>query len=672
MSFEKAFNFWKEIDRTAFQPAAKEVKQPPKKSEHKSTGKVQEKIREYMAKSGQIESKRESETTKRLKPMSSKEEGKGAKRAGKITIPELFQSTPTQSRQLFPARSGDVIIPPAFLVDAVSTQKSRKDKGKEKEEAKEKRVPFDPSEFNNLKGMVDEDFKVNFKHCVSHLKECLSHNPDAAEWKAMDEGLQQLGVILKEHPFPMSMKTPMILALGDLKKLLIKNEPQSLEKEESISHNLESSSGRLAVRKEILIGWRNEWDALTQYDETKATVSELGAQLERLNRYKKNMATHLKSNYPEFYGELEKEVNGKLELIQNKLKEHVLDVRSIEEEAKRLAAFLNERGMYANPEKISRRKLTELNLTHSYTVYPNGKICVHLTKNETAIIQDEVKQAKLVKGGYKFPKLMRNIGTKEYGEYEVRGISLRRFNPKVRRNILAFMKDIEGDPHFCQVKYMSWKSAKPKTAEKGVEREAFVSTYYPYTAKSYLSPEDPRQLPKELDLTVALQTAEGVEVMHGKNWVHCDIKPDNIFIKWDPANPKVIKAVLGDFDTVKKNGDPTQVTGLTGGYYPADMFLSADVIGESAMDERRADIYGLGVSWYEMFISHGPAPWKLGVNPIDLIYMTNRPEYKEMIKELKEKATTPFEVLILEMCEPDPRDRPDIQQVIKRLKDMQA
>ncbi|KAK5651308.1 hypothetical protein OQA88_12603 [Cercophora sp. LCS_1] len=56
---------------------------------------------------------------------------------------------------------------------------------------------------------------------------------------------------------------------------------------------------------------------------------------------------------------------------------------------------------------------------------------------------------------------------------------------------------------------------------------------------------------------------EAIQELHSKNWIHIDVKPDNILVNWscdEPGNKKIGHVALGDFDIAyqSEHGEPRQ------------------------------------------------------------------------------------------------------------------
>ena len=153
---------------------------------------------------------------------------------------------------------------------------------------------------------------------------------------------------------------------------------------------------------------------------------------------------------------------------------------------------------------------------------------------------------------------------------------------------------------------------------------------------------------KEHARAIFKQAATGLAYMHASGWVHCDVKPDNMLVnaagqlKWiDFAISKKIPKGLAKlfYKQKKAQGTPS--------------YMSPEQIRKQPVDGR-ADIYGLGATYYELMT--GRPPFRGNTIP-DLLN-----------KQLTEKAVTPqahnkditdeFAALVLKMLAKKKEDRP--------------
>jgi len=102
---------------------------------------------------------------------------------------------------------------------------------------------------------------------------------------------------------------------------------------------------------------------------------------------------------------------------------------------------------------------------------------------------------------------------------------------------------------------------------------------------------------------LAIQAADGVAAAHEKGIVHCDIKPENIMLAG--AGGQQVKILdFGIARHIAAGDDPTQ-TGMRAGIAGTPGYVPPEVIlGEPA--SARADIFALGVTFYEMLTGHHP------------------------------------------------------------------
>jgi tetratricopeptide (TPR) repeat protein len=150
------------------------------------------------------------------------------------------------------------------------------------------------------------------------------------------------------------------------------------------------------------------------------------------------------------------------------------------------------------------------------------------------------------------------------------------------------------------------------------------------------------------------QIATGLHYAHRGGVVHRDIKTANLFFTRD----KVMKIM--DFGLAKMQEEVRRATTVIGGtpYYMAP----EQSAGKSV--DHRADLYALGVTFYELLT--GSVPFKEG----DVAYHhrhTPPPDPREVVVDLPDD----FATLILQCMEKLPGDRPaDAQEVCARLSEI--
>ncbi|XDG05990.1 hypothetical protein ABKA04_005605 [Annulohypoxylon sp. FPYF3050] len=90
-------------------------------------------------------------------------------------------------------------------------------------------------------------------------------------------------------------------------------------------------------------------------------------------------------------------------------------------------------------------------------------------------------------------------------------------------------------------------------------------------------------------------TGEAIQELHSKDWIHIDVKPDNILVNWtcdEQGNATVTDVALGDFDIAYKseNGEPRQTPYAIGNA----MWRSPE--GQTGMGVTKAsDIFSFGL-----------------------------------------------------------------------------
>jgi serine/threonine-protein kinase len=127
----------------------------------------------------------------------------------------------------------------------------------------------------------------------------------------------------------------------------------------------------------------------------------------------------------------------------------------------------------------------------------------------------------------------------------------------------------------------------------------------PYMVMEYLEGKDLGQLieegPVDLELAVllTLQTCEALAAAHSLKIIHRDIKPANLFLTKGPDGDPVVKVL--DFG-ISKVLDPNVMAKLTQTQTAmgSPLYMSPEQVRSAKDVDSRADIWALGVSFYEL------------------------------------------------------------------------
>ncbi len=114
---------------------------------------------------------------------------------------------------------------------------------------------------------------------------------------------------------------------------------------------------------------------------------------------------------------------------------------------------------------------------------------------------------------------------------------------------------------------------------------------------------DSKQLPPELAVSIVPQICEALQFAHDEGVVHRDIKPENIML--DSRG----RVKIADFGLAKLAGHATDDFTLTGTHQVmgTPRYMAPEQMAGSRDVDHRADIYSLGVVFYEMLTGDIPA-----------------------------------------------------------------
>jgi len=115
-----------------------------------------------------------------------------------------------------------------------------------------------------------------------------------------------------------------------------------------------------------------------------------------------------------------------------------------------------------------------------------------------------------------------------------------------------------------------------------------------------------QQLPCQTALSYAAQTAAGLAALHQTGIVHCDIKPDNLFLTTKQGVPTELKILDFGLAEVEGQAVESEAHAVRG---TAQFMAPEQVLGDPV--DARTDVYSLGVVMFRMLTGQLPFDLKL-------------------------------------------------------------
>jgi serine/threonine protein kinase len=228
---------------------------------------------------------------------------------------------------------------------------------------------------------------------------------------------------------------------------------------------------------------------------------------------------------------------------------------------------------------------------------------------------------------------------------------------------ISFLKQVKGIPQLLQL----------KTAFMNDE-DCYIITNY-CNGGELFNELASKKLSLLQTLQIALDLSYGLKKLHALGFIHRDIKPHNIFLNKE-LNGET-KAVIGDFDTVCKEGDLKALEELCGNPYwlPPE---KAQIIASSlppkeqtpfwqAASTAKCDIWSLGTLFFILFRG-GALTWQKLTFPEEpptaAIQRCAHLVQSDLSKEIENAPLpSPCIPLIKKMLQIDPSKRPSAEEV---------
>jgi eukaryotic-like serine/threonine-protein kinase len=157
-------------------------------------------------------------------------------------------------------------------------------------------------------------------------------------------------------------------------------------------------------------------------------------------------------------------------------------------------------------------------------------------------------------------------------------------------------------------------------------------------------------------LWIVRQIAEALSALHRKDFIHGDIKPENIRLV-DAG-----KAILLDLGFAHRPGENASF--LDKGYVLGTAnYLAPELCGAEPHDDARADIYSLGVTLFEMLT--GQLPFPAGT-PLETMH-AHRTLDPLLLTDFQPEAPAALTELVERMLARDPKERPRSDRLVHEL-----
>lgn len=120
--------------------------------------------------------------------------------------------------------------------------------------------------------------------------------------------------------------------------------------------------------------------------------------------------------------------------------------------------------------------------------------------------------------------------------------------------------------------------------------------------RQLLRKQGPLSVPDMIDFM--WQTARGIAEVHAEGLIHCDLKPDNLFLATQIGEAAVIKLI--DFGISKSSVKSSTEASPPKGCVGSPQYMSPEQFKLESGVDIRTDVWSLGVTFYELGTGHMP------------------------------------------------------------------
>jgi eukaryotic-like serine/threonine-protein kinase len=171
-------------------------------------------------------------------------------------------------------------------------------------------------------------------------------------------------------------------------------------------------------------------------------------------------------------------------------------------------------------------------------------------------------------------------------------------------------------------------------------------------------------------LDVIEQCASALGAAHGKSVLHRDLKPDNLFLVFDPARPGQVRVKIVDFGIAKLQNDMSEVSHRTrtGALVGTPLYMSPEQCLGVRDVGPASDLYALAVIGYEMLC--GRPPFEAEAVGALINMHVNEPVLSP--RKLNPRLPRALESLLIRALSKAPDNRPTMEVLLEELRSVRA
>ena len=165
---------------------------------------------------------------------------------------------------------------------------------------------------------------------------------------------------------------------------------------------------------------------------------------------------------------------------------------------------------------------------------------------------------------------------------------------------------------------------------------------------------------------VSIQICRGIQHLHELSIIHHDLKPQNILLKYANSSQTVLLSDFGECELLSSIGSRER-TGATGTLeFMAPELLTSNELGHyGTAYDCSSDIWSFGLVLF--YICYGKSLFDADLSKEELVRQIIEFDPEKLQFPNENPYLKPFEIIIIECLQPNPKNRPSADRILKML-----